>query len=135
MGGGYSKPDDNTLSECLAPFNAVLRVVSGPSRGKLFRLDRARQILGRDDPPFAWVDLDLSGCEVGQASVSRRHAEILWVDDALMIVDLLSRNGTEVDGQRLRLPESGRPPTATRLKPGSKVKLGAVEFVVDVVSL
>jgi pSer/pThr/pTyr-binding forkhead associated (FHA) protein len=43
------------------------------------------------------------GCDVvlGEGSVSKRHAVLRWRQRALSVVDLESRNGTFVDGERL----------------------------------
>jgi pSer/pThr/pTyr-binding forkhead associated (FHA) protein len=110
----------------LTPDNAALRV---GAEGKVFRLDRMRLVAGRSDPPFVSVDIDLRECQTGSPPmVSRRHAEILWVNGDLQIVDLGSRHGTFVDGQRLGAPTAGEPSAPASLKFGSKIKLGDVEL-------
>ena len=59
--------------------------------------------------------------------VSRRHAELQWVNGELQIIDLGSRNGTFVDGQRL-IGDPGQPSPPITLKLGSKIKLGDLEL-------
>jgi hypothetical protein len=60
-------------------------------------------------------DMDIP---IWDRSVSRRHAEIDWRDDAWSIRDLESTNGTRVDGSPLG-PSEVRP-----LSPGDRVDLG-----------
>jgi DNA-binding CsgD family transcriptional regulator len=63
-----------------------------------------------------------SGCDlvVRHSSVSRRHAEIQVLGDNVTVVDLESRNGTYVDGERIESCE---------LVVGQKVTFGGVPFV------
>ena len=55
------------------------------------------------------------------ASLSRRHARILEVDDKFVLMDLGSTNGCEVNGRRVAHDKA-------ELKDGDIVKLGFVEF-------
>jgi pSer/pThr/pTyr-binding forkhead associated (FHA) protein len=55
--------------------------------------------------------------------VSRRHCRIFTHEDAIKIRDLNSRNGTIVNGQTVE---------ETDVKPGDKVTLGPVTFVMQV---
>jgi len=109
----------------LTPRNCVLRISSGPAAGKDFRVDRVRVLIGRAVPPLVAVDFDLNGCET-EPSVSRRHAELQWIDGGLHVVDLCSANGTTVDGQKLRCP-ANCPSDPHPLRAGSKLKFGALE--------
>jgi class 3 adenylate cyclase len=61
---------------------------------------------------------------VAHASVSRRHARLSLLGDALQIEDLGSTNGTVVAGQMLRTGES------VALHAGNNLKLGAVALLV-----
>jgi len=49
--------------------------------------------------------------------ISRKHAEIIESDGALLVRDLGSRNGTFVNGERVDEP-------GVLLKPGDKITLG-----------
>jgi FHA domain len=51
-------------------------------------------------------------------SVSRRHAQMDWRDDAWVIRDMESTNGTKVNGARLSSSE------ITHLKPGDEIEMG-----------
>jgi serine phosphatase RsbU (regulator of sigma subunit) len=65
-----------------------------------------------------------STCDIHlpDASVSRRHAEIVRHDDRLLVRDLGSRNGTRVDGVPVREPAA--------LAAGARLELGDVELLV-----
>ncbi|MEU4194080.1 DUF1707 and FHA domain-containing protein [Kribbella sp. NPDC026611] len=54
-------------------------------------------------------------------TVSRHHAELRHVGDGWMLRDLGSMNGTEVNGLRIT--------TAVRVRPGDRIRFGAVSFV------
>jgi pSer/pThr/pTyr-binding forkhead associated (FHA) protein len=56
-------------------------------------------------------------------SVSRRHCRLFMEKDALKIRDLNSRNGTIINGQTVE---------ETLLKPGDKLTVGPVTFVMQV---
>ncbi|HLJ55456.1 MAG TPA: FHA domain-containing protein [Chthonomonadaceae bacterium] len=105
----------------------LLRVLNGPCAGRTFPLDpppRALRIrIGRADPPEVTVDIDLTECELGSpAMISRRHAELLWVDGALHLVDLGSRNGTCIDGA-LVVSRDGGPSDPIPLANGCIIRL------------
>jgi pSer/pThr/pTyr-binding forkhead associated (FHA) protein len=70
----------------------VLIVTRGPGAGSRYRLDRDETRIGRH--PEAHIFLD-------DVTVSRRHALIAAVDDALVLTDQGSLNGTYVGGERL----------------------------------
>lgn len=90
-----------------------------------------KMLVGRSDPPFITVDIDLKECELGaQPMVSRRHAEILWVNGELQVVDLGSANGTFVNGSRLMGAGTRGPSNPVPLTLGALVKFGDVELEV-----
>jgi len=60
---------------------------------------------------------------VTENSVSRRHAELTYRDDAWFIRDLDSKSGTQVNGETVT--------GTTRLKEGDQVKLGKVKLNVS----
>jgi len=74
-------------------------------------------VLGRDAD--CDVQIEDSGC-------SRRHARIVVSGDArtLSLEDLKSKNGTVVNGQRVR----GR----VQLKTADRIQVGSVTFVVEI---
>jgi len=81
--------------------NTVFRVMNGPGQGRIFPLNALRLTVGRNAPNNV-VEIDLTACELGNpAMVSRRHAELQWVNGELFIRDLGSTNGTRVNGERL----------------------------------
>jgi pSer/pThr/pTyr-binding forkhead associated (FHA) protein len=115
----------------LTPANARLRVTNGPGAGKVFALEKMRILVGRTYPPAILVDVDLRECELGASPmISRRHAELQWVDGDLELVDLGSANGTYVDGSRLSAPGPRSPSPPTKLGLGAKIKFGNVELEV-----
>ena len=69
-----------------------LRVVGGVDAGQRRRISEGSVVIGRD--PSA--DFPLTS-----RSVSRRHAELTWSRDEVVVRDLGSRHGTFVDGERL----------------------------------
>ncbi|MBF0410477.1 MAG: FHA domain-containing protein [Candidatus Riflebacteria bacterium] len=95
----------------LSPENAFLKILNGPGCGEIISLSSLKMIIGRNDPPHVSVDIDLSKYEIGKIPmISRRHAELKWVNEKLELVDLGSSNGTFVNGTRLAsLKESGTP--------------------------
>ena len=125
------------------PFNqytAQLKLLNVPGLERQFPLNQVKTVIGRNDPANdITVDIDLSDCESNSPTVSRPHAEISWVEGKLQIVDLGSRHGTFVNGEKLppfvdpkKLPpfDPDQPSSPVSLKPGSKVKLGNLEFEV-----
>jgi hypothetical protein len=79
--------------------------------GKTRTISAPRAVLGRS-----------RDCEVrlGDANVSRKHAEIRHEDDTWWIVDLGSTNGTLVNGRRAK---------RERLTAGDRITLGSTEIV------
>src|SRR5215217_408451 len=65
-------------------------VLQGPDRGQRFELPDAPALVGRDSRVLPLTD----------NTVSRRHAEIVPVDDQWILRDLGSANGTYINGQR-----------------------------------
>ena len=105
-----------------------LRVLNGPCIDRIFEIGGARSLVGRGDPPVLTVDLDLESCELGTpAMVSRRHAELIWIDGKLHVVDLGSRNGTWVDEQPVGSGD-GSVSEPKLLAIGSKLRLANLEL-------
>lgn len=88
----------------------VLIYPPGPDMGKRFLLDREEIVLGRGSDCNIQVDRD---------SVSRRHAKIVHADNAWMVMDLGSTNGSYVNDS---------PVTTAVLKDGDLLKIGAAIF-------
>lgn len=73
---------------------------------------------GKEHVPEAGATIGREGCDmtIPDAEISRRHARLLREDDALVIEDLDSSNGTFVNGERI----SGK----RSLKQGDEVRFG-----------
>jgi hypothetical protein len=81
-------------------------------RGQIIPLKHSRITVGRDQS---------AGVPVDDESVSRLHARIDRDDEGLIVTDLKSRNGTQVNGEAvLRAP----------LEPGDVVQFGDIPFTV-----
>jgi len=90
-----------------------LVVVKGPSAGRQYRLGE-RLSLGRD---FS------SDIQLNDGQVSRKHAVIQRIQDAYVVVDQGSTNGTYVNGQRISKP--------TLLAHGTIIAIGFTHFRVQ----
>lgn len=90
---------------------AVLKVIKGSCPGQIVELHGDRMVVGRH--PSCHIVLD-------NAAVSRNHAQILENHGSFFVEDLRSRNGTLVNGQRIR----GR----TELVDGDQIKVCDVQF-------
>lgn len=90
---------------------AVLRVIKGSCPGQLVELHGERMVMGRH--PNCHIVLD-------NGAVSRNHAQILESHGSYYLEDLRSRNGTLLNGQRIR----GR----TELRDNDEVKVCDVVF-------
>jgi DNA-binding winged helix-turn-helix (wHTH) protein len=89
-------------------------------RGPRFRLvldDREVQLLdganviGRDSESALWID---------DASVSRRHAQVVVTDGRARLEDLDSKNGTFLNGRKISRAEA--------LANGDQIRVGAIEI-------
>lgn len=69
-----------------------LEIVGGPDAGKKKKFKGVRMVIGRTPG----VDLQLS-----DQSVSRRHVELIYGDDGVLLKDLGSGNGTKVNGTKV----------------------------------
>src|SRR5580692_3490923 len=84
----------------------VLQVVGGPLKGQVWKSGEARWGLGSHPS---------NACVLGDPSVSRFHCELVADGAGLLVRDLDSRNGTLLDGVRIR---------EAFAKNGSSLKLG-----------
>jgi pSer/pThr/pTyr-binding forkhead associated (FHA) protein len=76
----------------------VLEVMSGPLDGKTWTFDREITI-GRDDSVA-------TACITIDRYISRKHAKVAEEFGALVLTDLASRNGTQLDGHPVTGTES-----------------------------
>ena len=86
----------------------VLTRVDGPDAGRVFSLPRDQLTIGRSHR----ADLHLP-----DHGVSRKHARICFLDDAFVLEDLSSRNGTFVGKERV---------DRAQLRQGDVIRVGAV---------
>ncbi len=92
-----------------------LQVVTGGHKGKLISIKHDKFLIGRSEE-----------CHLRpkSESISRRHCAIVRKDGNVLLIDLKSRNGTEVNGKMLD------PSRAKILKNNDHIKVGKLEFVV-----
>jgi pSer/pThr/pTyr-binding forkhead associated (FHA) protein len=89
-----------------------LRMLNGETPGKMFPLNKAATLVGRD----AACDIALS-----DNRVSKRHAQIVHTHTAFEINDLQSTNGTHVAGRSVV--------SSVRLADGDLIELGDTQFL------
>ena len=90
-----------------------LRIIQGPGRGQVLPIPNQKQVtLGRSTQASYAFDDPL---------LSRKHCAVECRSDMCRIVDLQSRNGTYVNGQRVG---------AVLLNPGDRIKIGGILFEV-----
>ena len=80
---------------------ARLIVRSGGSIGDIHELGKSIVTIGRDEK--CGVRLDVEG-------VSRNHAQIILEDDRWLVTDLMSTNGTIVNGEKVAEQSLDSPP-------------------------
>jgi pSer/pThr/pTyr-binding forkhead associated (FHA) protein len=121
----HLRPRSDTASRTTTSIvpQRILRFRGADRAGKRYGFDvdvdklitrRGGMVIGRD----------LGQCDIGlgHATVSRRHARLVFADGALRIEDLGSTNRTAIDGVAL---EAGK---RKRLETGAVVKMGEVEL-------
>ena len=91
-----------------------LRVANGAHKGKLIAVKHDKFLIGRSD------DCHL---RPKSESISRRHCAIVHKKGKILLIDLKSRNGTEVNGKKLD------PTKAKILKNDDHIKIGKLEFI------
>lgn len=91
-----------------------LQVANGAHKGKLIAVKHDKFLIGRSE------DCHL---RPKSESISRRHCVILHKEGKILLVDLKSRNGTEVNGKKID------PARAKILKNDDHIKIGKLEFV------
>ena len=83
-------------------------VLTGPAIGRVFRLDKNEVIIGRSRD---------SGIMLDDESISRHHAKLVATPEGIDLVDLGSKNGTLLNGER-----AGE---RVRLQNGDRLQLGS----------
>jgi pSer/pThr/pTyr-binding forkhead associated (FHA) protein len=99
----------------LRPDDVFLRVASGRNAGLEIPLRRHRFLIGRAK------DCHLSA---HSAEVSSRHCEILVQPNGVLVLDLGSRNGTFLDGERITGPRV--------LHDGARLCVGSLELHLEI---
>lgn len=91
-----------------------LKVLTGGHQGKLIPVKHDKFLIGRSD-----------SCQLRpkSESISRKHCAIIRKDGRILLMDLKSRNGTEVNGKKLD------PSRAKILKNDDHIKVGKLEFI------
>lgn len=92
---------------------AIFWVKEGPRRGKIYKI--------ADDMVIGRKAVDLV---IDDPKVSSTHAKIVFENDHFVIVDFRSKNGTYVNGERIR--------AETPLKENDLIKIGDVTFILKV---
>lgn len=92
---------------------ARLRITSPAFEPAEWQLGPGRALIGREG------QIDFI---VPHPSVSRQHCELLVMDDALLVRDLGSRNGTFVNGERVQV---------SQVHTGQTLRLGEVDMFVE----
>ncbi|TPV94943.1 MAG: FHA domain-containing protein [Myxococcales bacterium FL481] len=110
-----TRPPDIVAAMAGAPI--LLVVHQGPDRGREYTLAFGANVVGRGDA----ADVPVRG-----RAVSRRHACVEVRDEGVFVVDVGSKNGVFVDGQRVAPGRRG-----TRLEDGGRIELGDVVLVLD----
>ena len=100
--------------------NGVLVIFADTSKALQFELEE-QAIMGRRSDSGEQPDIDLAPFGGFPAGVSRLHARLHRTADGLFLEDLSSRNGTFLDGERLK------PSEIVAVKNGQHIKLGALQ--------
>ncbi len=91
--------------------DAMLVGINEPFDGQIFHLAKLSQTLGRKSEQDIVLD---------DPSISSLHAQITKEDDEWKIINLLSSNGTFLNGKKISI---------SPLKDGDKIHLGQAEFI------
>ncbi len=115
-GGGDDEPeeaDEQNATRAGPPL--TLEIIAGPDAGKKKKFKGVRMVVGRTPG----VDLQLS-----DQSASRRHIELIYGDEGVMLKDLGSGNGTKVNGTKV---------SEKKLEHGDEIAIGKtkIRFVDD----
>ncbi|MDQ3266988.1 MAG: FHA domain-containing protein [Myxococcota bacterium] len=91
-GGSPLGDEDDEVESTRAGPPRKLVILAGPEKGKVKRLTGVRMVIGR-----------ATGChiQVEDRSISRRHLELIQGEKGVLLRDLVSGNGTKVNGERV----------------------------------
>ncbi|PIP80801.1 MAG: hypothetical protein COW84_03255 [Gammaproteobacteria bacterium CG22_combo_CG10-13_8_21_14_all_40_8] len=104
--------DENTRIKILSGSgDAMLVGINAPFDGQIFHLTKVSQTIGRK------LEQDLV---LDDPSISSLHAQITQEEDGWKIINLLSSNGTFLNGKKISI---------SPLKDGDKVHFGQAEFI------
>ncbi len=104
--------DEKTKIKILAGADDSMLVgINAPFDGQVFHLTKHNQTIGRKTEQDIVLD---------DPSISSLHAQITKEDDNWKIINLLSSNGTFVNGKKVSI---------SPLKDGDKVNFGQAEFI------
>ncbi len=106
-----SAPADH--AELPADQTVALAVIEGPARGQVFRLSKARSVLGRSGADIVLYDPE----------VSRKHCAIEVHGSTATLIDLGTTNGTFVAGKNIQ---------SSQLQNLSKFRIGATTLLFTV---
>lgn len=97
-------------------YRASLVIVKGRAEGMEYPLEKPYTVLGRDK--------DTADIPINDPLVSRQHAAVLYEDDAFILKDLESTNGTLVKGSEIR---------QMRIRHRDKFTIGdtTIQFILD----
>jgi len=120
---------ERTLTESNELPKSKLVILRGGTQGKEFSLDTAVTSIGRWDPDGgAFPEIDLTNDDV-EAKISRKHSRITYQNNAYMLEDMGSLNGSYINrGPRL-VP--GEP---QEIKHGDEVIMGKTFFRFEILS-
>jgi adenylate cyclase len=127
----YHVRPKTSFSETTAPIlpHATLRFEGTDLTGHKYGFDLALdKLAARSQGAVIGRAVDRCELVVAHSTVSRRHARLSLIGEALQIEDLGSTNGTSVNGM------PARPVAPLPIQAGSKLKIGEVELAVRSVS-
>ena len=93
-----------------------LYIIEGPNEGQPFDFSKDTVFVGRNPE---------NDIQINDNSVSRKHLKVSQRDGKFYIQDLMSRNGTFINGQPLR------PGQELEVQVGHPITMGSVQFSLD----
>lgn len=106
-----SSPATSNMMHFGVAENPRLLCATGPLAGKAFNLGEGRFVIGREEECDIRIDNE---------GISVKHAQIIHEGDTWKLVNLLSSNGTFLNGERVQ---------SAYLNSGDEIRLGPVGFL------
>lgn len=106
-----SNPATSNMMHFGVAENPRLLCATGPLAGKAFQLGEGRFVIGRE------AECDI---RIDNEGISVKHAQIIHEGDTWKLVNLLSSNGTFLNGERVQ---------SAYLNSGDEIRLGPVGFL------